>query len=146
MTCPLLSQPLVELCLRIPTWLQITDHTDRALTRRAFAQDLPLEILSRTDKGGAENLATQVLYHNLPYLRERLLDGLLTQSGIIDRPRLEASLSAGPAQHAVNSAPLFELLGAEIWASAWATFNAQRSCIKSINESVRNSSTPSRLA
>ncbi len=49
--CPLLSQPLVELCLRIPTWLQMTDHTDRALTRAAFAGDLPAEILNRVEKG-----------------------------------------------------------------------------------------------
>ena len=52
-TMPLLSQPLVELCLRIPTYLLIRSGRDRALARRAFAGDLPAEIIGRYAKGRA---------------------------------------------------------------------------------------------
>jgi asparagine synthase (glutamine-hydrolysing) len=144
--CPLLSQPLVELCLRIPTWLQMTGHTDRALTRAAFARDLPPEVLNRTEKGAAEQMASTILFNNLPYLRERLLDGLVVRSGIIDRQRLEASLSAAPALDALMSPPIFELLGAENWARAWRDFNAAQNRTFSDNESEENSSRPNRLA
>ena len=53
-TLPLLSQPLVELCLRIPTYVLIRSGRDRALARRAFAADLPAEIVRALPKGRAD--------------------------------------------------------------------------------------------
>ncbi len=38
---PLLSQPIVEVCLRIPVDLQMRGRRDRSLTRLAFSQDQP---------------------------------------------------------------------------------------------------------
>jgi len=143
---PLLSQPHVELCLRIPTWFQIANHTDRALARAAFSRDLPTEVVQRVGKGAAEHMASTILYNNLPYVRERLLDGLVVKSGIIDRARLESTLSPVPSLDALSSAPIFELLGAENWARAWRDFNALQSRTLSDRDSEANSSRPNRLA
>lgn len=116
---PLLSQPVLETCLRIPTWFESSNRRDRALARDAFANDVPREIITRYDKGGAETIATALIHRNLSFLREMLIDGLVANSGIVDRVRLEAALSAGPSSDGVSSVPVFDLLGAEIWARAW---------------------------
>jgi asparagine synthase (glutamine-hydrolysing) len=116
---PLLSQPLLETCLRIPTWFESSNRRDRSLARDAFAKDVPREIITRHDKGGAETVASELIRRNLPFLREMLLDGLVSHSGIVDTVRLEAALSPSPSSDGVSSVPVFDLLGAELWARAW---------------------------
>jgi asparagine synthase (glutamine-hydrolysing) len=116
---PLLSQPVIELCMRIPTWFQMTGRRDRALARDAFARDLPPEILHRRGKGDAERLASSTVLANLGFLREMLLDGIVLRQGFLDARKLEAALETTPSADSVNSVPLFGLLGAEIWARAW---------------------------
>ncbi|PZU68658.1 asparagine synthase C-terminal domain-containing protein [Sphingobium sp.] len=49
---PLLSQPVLETCLRIPSWLWCSGGVNRALVREAFANDLPHKIMQRRWKGG----------------------------------------------------------------------------------------------
>jgi len=116
---PFLSQPVVELSIRIPTWYQMRGRRDRALARAAFQQDLAPEVYARRDKGEAEALAFAIVEANFPFLRETLLDGVIAQSGLIDRRRLEAAIGEQVSDELVTSVPLFDLLGAELWARAW---------------------------
>jgi asparagine synthase (glutamine-hydrolysing) len=118
---PLLSQPVIETCLRIPTYLQMLGRRDRALARIAFADVLPQEILQRRSKGGAEQLARRILARNASFVRECLVEGQLVQQGIIDRRRLEGALAAGPSSERVPSVPLFDVLGTELWLHSWNT-------------------------
>ena len=83
-TMPLLSQPLVELCLRIPTYVLIRSGRDRALARRAFKRDLPAEIVRRQAKGRADQHVRNILDANLTFVREMLLDGLLVRPGLVE--------------------------------------------------------------
>ena len=92
-TLPLLSQPLVELCLRIPTYVLIRSGRDRALARRAFANDLPAEIIARYAKGRADHHSRNILDANLAFVRELLLDGALVQKGLLNRTNLELYLT-----------------------------------------------------
>jgi asparagine synthase (glutamine-hydrolysing) len=117
---PFLSQPVIETCLRIPTYLQMLGRRDRALARMAFADVLPREILERRSKGGAEQLAQRILARNASFVRECLLEGQLVKQRIIDRQRLEAALTNGPSAGRVGSVPLFDLLGMELWLQSWA--------------------------
>ena len=48
---PLLAQPIVELCLRVPSWLWFTGGRDRAVARAAFRGIVPDRILDRRGKG-----------------------------------------------------------------------------------------------
>eukprot|EP00456_Euglypha_rotunda_P074755 TRINITY_DN6868_c0_g1_i1.p2 TRINITY_DN6868_c0_g1~~TRINITY_DN6868_c0_g1_i1.p2 ORF type:complete len:108 (-),score=25.69 TRINITY_DN6868_c0_g1_i1:10-333(-) len=41
---PLLSQPVVELCLTLPTWAWQADGQNRVIARKAFADLLPSQI------------------------------------------------------------------------------------------------------
>src|SRR6185312_240696 len=48
---PLLSQPVVEACLRVPSWMSISGGHNRVAARTAFADVLPPDILNRRSKG-----------------------------------------------------------------------------------------------
>src|SRR3546814_5960667 len=45
---PLLSQPVMEACLKAPAWMWIAGGENRAVARTAFANVLPRDILERT--------------------------------------------------------------------------------------------------
>ncbi len=59
---PLLSQPVVELCLSFPRDLLISGGWTRAIARRAFKSALPCEIVMRREKGGVRELFREVLH------------------------------------------------------------------------------------
>ncbi len=116
---PLLSQPLMELCLRIPIYVLTHGGWDRAVARRAFYEDLPPEIRNRRHKGGIEEHLRLTLEHNRGFLRELLLDGALVREGVIDRPRLEEVLSGRATRIATGSGELLEYAGVEAWLGRW---------------------------
>ncbi len=112
---PLLSQPVIELCLALPTWLLTHGGRGRALARHAFADDMPREIATRRSKGGMEAHVATVLRRNLPLARELLLDGQLVRQGLLDRQKVEAALAAGPATAGAYPAEIHDGLAVEAW-------------------------------
>jgi asparagine synthase (glutamine-hydrolysing) len=116
---PLISQPLVELCLRIPTYVHAAGGTDRAVARAAFASDLPPEILARTWKGAADRHLQDMLDTHLGLVREVLLDGALVRAGILDRRRLEHALAATPVRSRSHPTEVFGYFCTEAWLSRW---------------------------
>lgn len=116
---PLFSQPLVELCLRLPTYLLTRGGRGRALARRAFASELPPEISNRRSKGGTEEFLKAVLDGNRDYVRGLLLDGELNRRGIIDRANLEAVLSGKPTTLRSSPGRIHDLVAVEVWLSQW---------------------------
>jgi asparagine synthase (glutamine-hydrolysing) len=117
---PLMSQPLIELCLRIPTYVAIAGGYDRSVARHAFAQDVPMEIIRRRAKGGVSRHNTNVVDANLELIREVLLDGLLVREGLLDRARLEVYLSreTSPADFEYHEI-LHQHLCTEVWLQRW---------------------------
>lgn len=112
---PLMSQPLLELCLRIPTYLHATCGSDRAIARAAFAADLPAEVVQRTWKGSADRHLRDMLMNNIVKVRELLLDGELIKEGILDRKRLAGALSLAPSRDASHVTEVFGYLSTEVW-------------------------------
>ncbi len=112
---PLLAQPVVELCLQIPTWQWSRHGTNRAVAREAFTDRLPPSLVQRHGKGGPEAFAAQV------YLawRERLVpflsDGLLAQKGIIDVTAVRNALALDAPPQGSDYLRLLELADAEAW-------------------------------
>jgi asparagine synthase (glutamine-hydrolysing) len=120
---PLLSQPLVELFLRIPTYVLKEGGWDRAVARRAFEADLPHEIAWRRSKGGIEEHAARIMTDNLPFLRSMLLDGKLLREGLLNRPRLEEALSGRPSSAWKGPSDVFNLLSVELWLRSWESYS-----------------------
>ncbi len=116
---PLMSQPILETCLSIPSWQWRSGGRDRAMARRAFAGRLPPSILERRAKGGPDGFAARILDTRRAAIRERLLDGHLQRTRMIDRPALEAALRQEAPVLGEQRVRIFEFLATEAWLDAW---------------------------
>jgi asparagine synthase (glutamine-hydrolysing) len=116
---PLVSQPILEACLRIPTYIHAANGRDRAVARDAFEQDLPREIIMRTWKGGADVHFQAIFAHNIDLVRELLMDGVLVKQRILDRGKLEECLSGGPTRRASHPTEVFGYVCTEAWLRHW---------------------------
>jgi len=112
---PLLSQPLVELCLRMPSYLLIRSGRDRAIARKAFASELPEATIQRTAKGRVDQYVRNVVDANLDFLREFLLDGILVRKGLLNRDTLELYLTKRSPADFQYTEILHEHLCVEAW-------------------------------
>ena len=116
---PLFSQPLLELAMRIPTWLLTRGGWDRAVARRAFQHALPRQIVTRRTKGGQEEHAKAILVRNLGFARSLLLDGHLVRERILERDQVAEALSPGPARLGGGNVELYGCLSTEAWLRQW---------------------------
>jgi asparagine synthase (glutamine-hydrolysing) len=116
---PFRSQPLVELCLSIPSWFWCRGGRNRSVARDGFAGRLPASTLARRSKAGPETFCFQLLEHHRPLIRERLLDGHLAQQGILDRAAVEGIFASNAPIMAGSYLRLLELVDAEAWIDHW---------------------------
>jgi len=113
---PLLSQPLMEVCLQTPTYLLLRGGRERGLAREAFAQQVPLKILRRRDKGSIVSHATEMIRQSEPFVRELLLEGILVRAGVLVRKELEPYIVQGQSFREEHLLPLLACIAAEVWA------------------------------
>ena len=116
---PLYSQPILELCLRLPVHILTVGGWDRAIARRAFYKELPREVAHRRYKGGIEGHIRSIIDCNLPFVRELLLDGALVQADVVDRKGLSKALSGKVTRSGSSSSEILDLLGTEAWLRRW---------------------------
>lgn len=117
---PLVSQPVIEAVLRIPSWVLSSGGRDRTLVREACADIVPSEILSRTGKGAMDGYYAELCAANAPYLREALLDGVLVGRGILDKQALEHDLPRDRDPRDGRELLLLQAFAVEVWAHAWS--------------------------
>jgi asparagine synthase (glutamine-hydrolysing) len=116
---PLYSQPVLELCLRLPVHLLTLGGWDRAIARRAFYAALPKEVANRQGKGGMEQHLRGIVDHNIAFIRELLLDGALVSEGVVDRKKLVNALSGKVSQTQSTVGEILDFLGTEAWLQCW---------------------------
>lgn len=116
---PLMSQPIIEACLAIPTWEWRAGGRDRSLARRAFAEALPPIVLNRRIKGTPSRFAARLLDHFRARIRERLLDGRLAAHRIIDTVAVEKALAGERPVPDLERVRILELVNAEAWIDHW---------------------------
>ncbi|BBF82630.1 asparagine synthetase (plasmid) [Asticcacaulis excentricus] len=115
---PLLLQPIVEHCLAVPVWEWCRGGENRSLVRAAFAEDLPLDILTRRTKGSPGGFSYKLFKTRQKDIREILLDGSLRKHGIIDVSAIEAELSDDAVTKGAFYHRLLEFTAAELWANS----------------------------
>lgn len=115
----LLSQPVIELCLSIPSWRWCEGGINRAMARLAFANRLPPGVIRRTSKASPESLSADLFESSLPLLREQLLGGLLSEHGVIDRQAVEQALVRTATRRGQVFHRLLALAEAEAWSRHW---------------------------
>ncbi|HEY0685879.1 MAG TPA: asparagine synthase-related protein [Steroidobacter sp.] len=118
---PLFSQPVMEVCLRTPTYFMAAGGRDRAVARQAFAQDLPKSIVARRGKAGLDSYLHRVGERNLQYIKAMLLDGHLVKQQLLDRRRVEAALTAPRSRmrEELNELLVYHL-STEAWINSWS--------------------------
>jgi asparagine synthase (glutamine-hydrolysing) len=132
---PLVSQPVVEACLRVPSWEWRAGGRDRALVRRAFAGDLPAAVLDRRVKGTPGRFAARLLDHFRSQIRDRLLGGRLAADGIIDVHEIDRTLAGERPVPDLERVRILELVNAEVWISHWT---ARAQTFEPIEPNVRS--------
>ncbi len=120
-TCsPLISQPLIETCLRVPSWLWFEEGLNRAIARRAFAGLLPEATVRRRSKGAPDSFVADIYDANRPALRDLLLGGFLREKGLLDNSAIEAFLAdAGPVR-GPDFLRIMQLADSEAWSRWWS--------------------------
>ena len=112
---PLLSQPVVEACLKAPTWMWIAGGENRALAREAFADRLPRVVLERRSKGTFMNYFGAIYDRKKPYIREYLLTGHLRAQGLLDTEALEDFFETALPPRDTSFMRAFDLCMIENW-------------------------------
>lgn len=112
---PLLSQPVVEECLSIPSWSWFAGGRDRAIVRAAFAARLPTEVVWRRGKGRLESMCAAAYLQQRPLLRDLLLGGRLAEQGLLDVAAIEAYLARDLAEGDFDYFRLIEIGDIERW-------------------------------
>jgi asparagine synthase (glutamine-hydrolysing) len=116
---PLLSQPLIDACLRIPVYQLLTGGKSRGLARLAFQDLLPRAIVVRQGKGQTTQFTLSLLRRSRPLLTELLLHGLLDQQDLLDRNALQSVLRPDTPLDWTALFPLCACLTAELWLRGW---------------------------
>lgn len=116
---PLMAQPMLELCLRIPSWLWIRGGRDRAVARDAFEDLLPQSVFRRRAKGSLESLFHRSFSRLREEMREMLLTGELRRSGLLDAPSIERALQGAEAESDDVQLRISELVALEQWLQYW---------------------------
>lgn len=117
---PLVSQPIVETCLAIPSWSMCNGGINRAVARAAYASRLPPQILERRSKAGPDSFIVELLTSRMGEIRERLLEGRLASQGLLDLDALGACFSEGRMHTASEYMRIMALLDTEAWIGHWS--------------------------
>jgi asparagine synthase (glutamine-hydrolysing) len=112
---PLCAQPAFEICRRIPVDVHFDGGRTRGLARRAFTHEVPQPILRRQWKDRPMSQVNEIVQLNLEFIREALLDGQLTQRGILDRASVEMALKNGPSRSRALSGEILRHMDLELW-------------------------------
>ena len=116
---PLSSQPLVELSLKIASFLHVRGGRERAVARHAFARVLPASVANRVGKGTNSQWLHALVNAHASFLRETLWDGFLVRSGILDKYKLERALSLSISNTTVGVLDVIRMLYIEAWLRRW---------------------------
>ena len=119
MVFPLLSQPVLEACLRIPTWLWVEGGIDRSIARQAFKGQVPPMILARRNKGRIDREIAAAYDTQREALSEHLLGGLLAEHRVINVAAVEKALKEPWDARQGSFSTILSLADAETWARRW---------------------------
>lgn len=115
---PLVSKPIVDTAVGIPSWMWCANGRNRAVARAAFADLLPAEIIERQSKGTPDGVAAAVFERHRRQIGEFLCDGLLAGQEIVDREAIAIAIrQEGPAR-GYEFARLLTLCDVEAWTRA----------------------------
>jgi asparagine synthase (glutamine-hydrolysing) len=118
---PLMSQPVMELCLRLPTCLLSLGDVSRGLARKAFEDRIPDLVRLRMTKGEATRYFVDQLRANRSLLLDTLANGELVSHGIITQKDVEAFLREDQFLTHPAGRMILIYYAIEAWLRSWKT-------------------------
>lgn len=115
-----LTQPMIETCLRIPSWILAHRGIDRGLERKAFAAILPDEIIRRRTKSTPQEVYDQFIATNRRRIFDYLLDGELLGRDMISKSKVQDALRVNSDETAIMPLAVLNLLQWEAWLRGWS--------------------------
>lgn len=112
---PLLSQPVMEACLRAPSWMWIAGGRNRALARTAFSNLLPPDVGNRQSKATYMSYLGAVYERNRQQIRDFLLSGRLRSCDLLDTGAIDAFFSKPLLPRDRTFLRMFDLCMVENW-------------------------------
>lgn len=112
---PLLSQPVMEACLRAPSWMWVSGGRNRALAREAFSGALPADIVNRQSKATYMSYLGAFYEDNKRRIADFLLGGRLRSQGILDTGTISTFLAAPAPPRDARFLRMFDLCMTENW-------------------------------
>lgn len=112
---PLLSQPVIEACLRVPSWMWFAGGHNRAVARQAFADVLPPAIVARKSKGTFTAYLGALYRRKADAMLAFLLDGELQSHGLLDADALRQLAGGEVPRNAGSFMRIFQLCALENW-------------------------------
>lgn len=112
---PLLAQPVVEACLRVPSWMWIREGRNRSVARSAYSDVLPPSVLHRRSKGTFVNYAGTVFARNRLRIRDFLSEGELAARGLLDVDAVRGYFAHPTVERENDFMRIFELCSVENW-------------------------------
>jgi asparagine synthase (glutamine-hydrolysing) len=114
---PFLDDTVVRAALSTPGWARRSPHVFKPLLGVAMRGAVPDVVLDRRSKGTLTPTMLRGIRHNLPVLRELVLDGVLAAEGLVDAHAVAADLQrAADGNARAPLAPLNQALALEVWA------------------------------
>lgn len=117
---PILSQPIVEISLRIPTYIHQHNGRERGLAREAFADYLIDEVRLRRYKTIANGFFYRILVENTSFYRDFLLGGILAEKNLLDKAVLERAFKDPALRTSAQCVKLMHYADVEAWARSWS--------------------------
>lgn len=112
---PLLSQPVMEACLRTPSWMWVAGGRNRAVARLAFSDVLPPDIVNRQSKATYMSYLGAVYERNKHQISDFLLSGRLRSQGLLDAPAISAFFVKPLPSRDQTFLRMFDLCMVENW-------------------------------
>ena len=112
---PLLSQPVIEACLRAPSWMWFSGGQNRAIARHAFSDVLPPKTLARKSKGTFTAYLGALYRRNAKKMLDFLLDGELQSHDLLDADALRQFAEGELPRHRNSFMRIFQLCTLENW-------------------------------
>ncbi|MDO1529569.1 asparagine synthase C-terminal domain-containing protein [Fulvimonas sp. R45] len=112
---PLLSQPVIEACLRAPSWMWIAGGRNRAVARTAFSDLLPPDVLNRQSKATYMSYLGAVYERNKHQIEDFLLSGRLRSQGFLDTCAISTFFSKPLLPRDRTFLRMFDLCMVENW-------------------------------
>ncbi|MGF7156088.1 asparagine synthase (glutamine-hydrolyzing) [Novosphingobium gossypii] len=114
---PLATVPVVEACLKVPSWWWYEGGRNRAIARQAFEQRLPPEVTMRQTKGSPDGYVAEIYAQHRTTVRAMLLDGELRRRGLLDVAAIDAVTRADSVAIGTSYDRLLQLSQVEAWLS-----------------------------